>query len=92
MTFYRLAILLVAALSAAITETDPSRIGRVESGLLPGQYVKGTPVPRFTIAERLAYYNVPGVSVAVEGFQSRQTRDEVRAETITIHKRTFDLR
>ena len=34
----------------------------------------------------------PGVSVAVEGFQSRQTRDEVRAETITIHKRTFDLR
>ena len=62
---YRLVVLLVAALSATITETDPSRIGRVESGLLPGQYVKGTPVPRFTIAERLAYHKVPGVSVAV---------------------------
>ena len=62
---YRLVVLLVAALSATITETDPSRIGRVESGLLPGQYVKGAPVPRFTIAERLAYYKVPGVSVAV---------------------------
>lgn len=62
---YRLVVLLIAALSATITETDPSRIGRVESGLMPGQYVKGTPLTRFTIAERLAHYKVPGVSVAV---------------------------
>jgi hypothetical protein len=34
----------------------------------------------------------PGMSVAIQGFQSRQTRDEVRAETITINTRTFDLR
>lgn len=34
----------------------------------------------------------PGVTVAVEGFQSRQTRDELRAETITVNKRSFDLR
>jgi CubicO group peptidase (beta-lactamase class C family) len=65
MTLYRLAVLLIAALSATITETDPSRIGRVESGLMAGQVVKGTPVQRFTIAERLAHYKVPGVSVAV---------------------------
>ena len=66
MTFHRIAVLVVAALSATLgTETDPSRIGRVESGLLPAQYVRGTTVPRFTIAERLAHYKVPGVSVAV---------------------------
>jgi CubicO group peptidase (beta-lactamase class C family) len=66
MMFRCLAVLLIAALSATLgTETDPSRIGRVESGLMPGQYVKGTPVQRFTIAERLAHYKVPGVSVAV---------------------------
>jgi CubicO group peptidase (beta-lactamase class C family) len=65
MTLYRSIVLLAAALSATITETDPSRIGRVESGLMPGQYVKGSPASRFTIAERLAHYKVPGVSVAV---------------------------
>jgi len=62
---HRLVVLLIAALSATIMETDPTRIGRVESGLVPGQVIKGTPVPRYTIAERLAHYKVPGASVAV---------------------------
>ena len=62
---HRLVVLLIAALSATIMETDPTRIGRVESGLLPGQVIKGAPVPRYTIAERLAHHKVPGVSVAV---------------------------
>ena len=61
----RLVVLLIAALSATITNSDPTRIGRVESGLVPGQVIKGAPVPRYTIAERLAHYKVPGVSVAV---------------------------
>jgi hypothetical protein len=34
----------------------------------------------------------PGVAVVVEGFPSRQRGDELRAETITVNKRTFDLR
>ena len=62
---HRLVVLLIAALSATIMETDPTRIGRVESGLVPGQVIKGAPVPRYTIAERLAHYKVPGASVAV---------------------------
>src|SRR5688572_9219246 len=69
MTLYRFAALLVATLvgtlSVSISESDPSRIGRVESGLLPGQIIKGAPASRYTIAERLAHYKVPGVSVAV---------------------------
>src|SRR5688572_33275712 len=65
MTVLRHVVLLAAGLSATITGSDPTRIGRVESGLLPGQVIKGTTAPRFTIAERLAHYKVPGVSVAV---------------------------
>jgi CubicO group peptidase (beta-lactamase class C family) len=65
MMFCRVVVLLIAALSVTITETDPTRIGRVESGLLAGQVIKGAPVPRYTIAERLAHHKVPGVSVAV---------------------------
>jgi hypothetical protein len=34
----------------------------------------------------------PGVAVSVEGFVSRRTSNELRAEVITIGKRTFDLR
>jgi len=34
----------------------------------------------------------PGVSVTVQGFVSKKTGDEVRAETIAIGQRTFDLR
>ena len=34
----------------------------------------------------------PGVAVNVEGFVSRRTSNELRAEVILIGKRTFDLR
>jgi hypothetical protein len=34
----------------------------------------------------------PGVQVSVQGFPSRRTSDELRAETITIGKQLFDLR
>ncbi len=40
------------------------RIARVEKGLLPAVVIKGQP-GAMTIADRLAYYKVPGVSVAV---------------------------
>lgn len=37
--------------------------------------IKGKPVPRFSIAERMRYYNVPGVSVAIiEGCNVVETR------------------
>jgi len=34
----------------------------------------------------------PGVAVTIQGFVSKKTPDEVRAETIAIGQRTFDLR
>ncbi|HKG98317.1 MAG TPA: serine hydrolase domain-containing protein, partial [Pyrinomonadaceae bacterium] len=41
------------------------RIKRVESGLLPQVVIKGQPAPKMSIAERMAFHKVPGVSIAV---------------------------
>ena len=41
------------------------RIKRIENGLLPPIIIKGRPAVQSTIAERLAFHKVPGVSVAV---------------------------
>jgi CubicO group peptidase (beta-lactamase class C family) len=40
------------------------RVRRVEAGLLPAAYVKGTS-PAAALAERMKFYKIPGVSVAV---------------------------
>jgi CubicO group peptidase (beta-lactamase class C family) len=42
-----------------------ARIERVEQGLLPGIVIAGRPVPRHSLADRMAALEVPGVSVAV---------------------------
>src|SRR5580704_16950759 len=46
---------------------DPAlaaRIAHIESGLLPAVVIKGQPSQPMTIADRMAHYKVPGVSVA----------------------------
>src|SRR6266536_3560239 len=43
---------------------EADRIERVERGLLTSTVIKGRPGP-MTLAQRMAYYQVPGVSVAV---------------------------
>lgn len=55
---------LVPFTTAAAADAD-ARIQRVEHGLLPGAAASGQPVPKWSIAERLRFYNVPGVSIAV---------------------------
>jgi CubicO group peptidase (beta-lactamase class C family) len=59
----RLLILLVTPLLAVAQNAD--RIRAVETGLMPGVMVKGRPVPRYTIQERMKALNVNGVSLAV---------------------------
>ena len=44
---------------------------------------------KFTASEDMLK---PGVAVGVEGFSSKRTPDELRAATITIGKRSFELR
>jgi len=37
----------------------------IENSLVAGMQIKGEPVKTYTLAERMAHYNVPGVSIAV---------------------------
>jgi len=48
----------------AAQEADP-RVARVENGLSMAIQVRGREPERFSLQERMAFYNVPGVSVAV---------------------------
>ena len=49
--------------STNATDTD-ARVERIINGLLPAASVKGQPVPRMTLGERMKYYNIPEVSIA----------------------------
>jgi CubicO group peptidase (beta-lactamase class C family) len=56
------------AAQATIQGSAPSveeRITRVERGLLPPVVVKGEPSPGMNLSDRLTFYKVPGVSIAV---------------------------
>lgn len=51
--------------SSLASESDLSaRISRIETGLLPTVIIKGSHPKPLTIPERMAFYKVPGVSVA----------------------------
>lgn len=42
----------------------PAQIARIENGLLPAVVIKGQPPKPMTMADRMAFHKVPGVSVA----------------------------
>lgn len=50
---------------ASPEQEHASRIAAVENGLMPQVLVKGEPRPKWSLAERMAHYHVPGVSIAV---------------------------
>jgi CubicO group peptidase (beta-lactamase class C family) len=41
-----------------------ARINRIVSGLLPAAIIKGQPMPRMMLEDRMKYYNVPEMSIA----------------------------
>lgn len=54
---------LTNALSAQSTvDTD---IAAIENGLVPAIVVKGEPIPKASIEDRMKHFNVPGLSIAV---------------------------
>ncbi|MBS0632694.1 MAG: beta-lactamase family protein [Verrucomicrobia bacterium] len=61
----RLSFLLLLLLIAPLRAADDARITRVENGLLPGARIAGAPVETWNLADRMAHYHVPGVSIAV---------------------------
>ena len=44
--------------------TENARIARIENGLMSGSQIRGQAPKRMTIADRMQFYKVPGVSVA----------------------------
>src|SRR3546814_511057 len=58
---------LLAVSAPALAQQQPveTAIRAFETGLRPGVHVHGQPQVRWTLAERMAHYKVPGVSIAV---------------------------
>ncbi|MCC6927604.1 MAG: serine hydrolase [Gemmatimonadaceae bacterium] len=91
-------LLAVAACSSPASKAPPepnadAAVARVTAGLRAAIAVKGEPPASFSLAERMAHYKVPGVSIAVvdsgrivwaRGFGLKQagTSDSVTATTI----------
>ncbi len=57
-------LLLVFSLQPA-NQLNQERTSRVENGLLPAVLIKGEPVSTMKLDERMKFYNVKGVSIAV---------------------------
>jgi CubicO group peptidase (beta-lactamase class C family) len=76
------------AASRPASSSVEDRIRRVEAGLLPAAYIKGT-TPGAPLAERMKFYNIPGVSVAVvnegrvEWARGYGVKDAVTKEPVT---------
>ncbi len=59
------ALFAACAAQHAPTPTVDPRVDRVIHGLRPGIAIQGQPPVRWTLAERMQHYHVPGVSIAV---------------------------
>lgn len=86
-------VLLIVYLFPAVgfAQTPATRIKRVEHGLLPAVLIKGDPA--WSLAERMKFYKVPGLSVAVienfkvvwaraYGVKDLETKEPVTTETL----------
>ena len=86
-------VLLVVYLFPAVGfgQATTTRIKRVEQGLLPAVLIKGDPA--WSLAERMKFYKVPGLSIAVikdfkvewaraYGLKDLETKEPVTTETL----------
>jgi len=87
----RLISLVLVCSQVVLGQSPDSRIERVEKGLRPAVLIKGE--PGWTIQERMKFYKVPGVSVAVindfkiqwakgYGFKDIETKEPVTTDTL----------
>src|SRR5690606_19674239 len=86
---------LLALSAPALAQPQPveTAIRQFETGLRPGVHVRGQPQVRWTLAERMAHYKVPGVSIAVirdgkiawaKGYGVLQAGKPERVDTATL--------
>lgn len=83
----------VTLTTGSLAAQQNPRLARVEGGISPAIHVRGRAPERFTLSDRMAHYNVPGVSVAVldggqvvwakgYGVKDVETGEPVTAETL----------
>jgi CubicO group peptidase (beta-lactamase class C family) len=83
----------IAATSTSVDAALNARIGRVENGLLPSAVIKGAPLATMRLPERMQFYKIPGVSVAVindrriewvraYGVKDATTKEPITTETL----------
>jgi CubicO group peptidase (beta-lactamase class C family) len=60
-----LPVMVAAAATIAAQNAVDERIRRIENGLVPPVVLKGQPIPRSKLEDRMRELNTPGVSVAV---------------------------
>jgi hypothetical protein len=66
LTAFILLMLVLSSTSPAQSTTDSAaRTQRVENGLLPDNVIKGQALPQMKLVDRMKYYEVPGVSIAI---------------------------
>jgi len=86
-------VVLLALTNGSLAAQQVSPPTRVEEGISPAIHVRGRAPERFTLSDRMAYYSVPGVSVAVleggrvvwakgYGVKDVDTGDPVTPETL----------
>jgi len=55
---------LIASCKQKESDTDSALIDRVENNLMPAVIIEGDSLPSYNIYDRMAHYNIPGVSIA----------------------------
>lgn len=87
------ATLALAAAAQAQSPTAQDPLAALEHGLRPSLLAAGEPVPRWSLAERMRHYKVPGVAIAIVkngevvraagyGVRETGTQDKVDADTL----------
>jgi CubicO group peptidase (beta-lactamase class C family) len=91
---FLLAIIIIFSVSVSSFGQDiETEISIIENGLLPAVQVKGEAVAKYSLAERMDYYHVPGVSVAIvkdgnirwaKGYGIANNESETKVDSNTI--------
>jgi CubicO group peptidase (beta-lactamase class C family) len=55
---------LIASCKQKESDTDSALIDRIENNLMPAVIIEGDSLPSYNIYDRMAHYNIPGVSIA----------------------------
>ncbi len=86
-------LILIAACAPSNDQDTAAEIDLIENSLMKNIQIKGDPIEKMNIYERMDHYNVPGVSIAViengklkwaKGYGFANTKDSTKVDTETL--------